>query len=264
MIYASKFTLSGTTQQKTIVKDALDKIFFPWDKLTFPREPVEIGWRDLNSGSFLASKVKKHQGPHPGGEDKPDYIQGVVEERKYTLGVFYTGSGRIYIDNRLVNYPEIAAATVSAEIAHAVDYFLPLTDAQRKKIMTLMHMGNDQEHGHSWWEKLDYGLEYYDLVGEAFMQAFTVGYSDIPFGNADDFTHGIKLEDAPELRKIMGVERTDYVPTEIMTEYEVFGQSKVYHRMSHYKKPGRDGTIITDPTGYRPCKVCRPDQKDTE
>ena len=201
MIYKSKFLLTGTAQQIAIVAEALDKIKFPWERLTFPKEPVEIGWKDLNNGLYRSMDIKKHESG----------TLGIIEGRKYTLGIFYTHSGRIYIDNYLVNYPEIAQSTVSAEIAHAVDYFLPLTDSQRNEIMALMHGGSTVEHGHSWWEKYDYGAEYYTLVGESFMQAFTVAYSDMPFGNASDFTHSITPEQAPALRKILGIERTDYV-----------------------------------------------------
>lgn len=261
MIYKKKFNVTGTTEQQNLVIAALDNIHFPWDKLKFPSEPVEIGWRNLNQYASIATGSigsRMHGGAHhPAGEDKPDTLTGDLEGvRNYTLGIFYIGSGRIYIDLALVKYPDIAKATVSAEIAHAVDYFLPsFSDAVRDEIMALMHGGDRSDHGHSWWEKHDYGAEYFTLVGEAMMQAFTVAYSDIPFGNASDFTHGITADQAPALRKIIGIERTD----KPLTKYEVFGTSSIYHKMDHYDKPGRDGTIITDPTGYRPCKICRPD-----
>jgi hypothetical protein len=200
MNYENKFLLTGTERQKEIVKHALDQIKFPWDRLTFPREPVEIGWTDLNSGTF-AKTAKFHQSG----------TIGKINGREYILGVFYTHSGVIYIDNLLVQYPEIACSTVSAEIAHSVDYFLPLTDQQRKEITTLIHGGDDTDHGHSWWEKYDYSTEYFTLVGEAFMQAFTVAYSDM-FFDSEGWAHALKIEDAPKLRAILGIERTDFVP----------------------------------------------------
>ena len=201
MIYKNKFNLTGTAEQQAIVTGALDKIFFPWERLRFPTEPVEIGWRDLNARGLTGEAARKHESG----------TVGIIEGRRYTLGIFYTHSGRIYIDSYLVRYPEIAASTVSAEIAHAVDYFLPLTDGQRMDIMALMHNGNSEDHGHSWWEKHDYGMEYYTLVGEAFMQAFTVAYSDIDFGNANDFAHSITKEQALKLRQIIGIDRTDAI-----------------------------------------------------
>ena len=66
MIYKNKFNLTGTDQQQAIVKEALDTIYFPWDRLKFPTEPVEIGWQDLNHGETLNMvadpKARFHQG----------------------------------------------------------------------------------------------------------------------------------------------------------------------------------------------------------
>lgn len=289
MIYKNKFNLTGTDVQQAIVKEALDKIMFPWERIHLPGEPVEIGWMDLNNGMFAinieppAKSIKleyeyayptevtddtdihrihgTHE--HPEG-DKPEPLVGRLHGRLYILGVFYPGTGRIYIDNALANHPEMAQATVSAEIAHSVDEFLPLSDSQRDAIMKLMHGGGTDEH--TWWEKVDYGAEYWSLVGESFMQAFTIAYSDMPFGNTADFVHSLKPEQIPDLRKIVGIERTDAepapmphvpAPTEVV-EYETFPPSKVYHRLSHYDSPNRVGVLITDTTGYRPCKKCKP------
>ena len=195
MLYKNKFNLTGTEEQQAIVKDALDKIYFPWERLTFPAIP-EIGWKNLN-GQSLEGALQHKSG-----------TKGIIDGREYTLGVFYTHSGNIYIDNLLVNYPEYAKTTVSAEIAHSVDQFLPLTTDQHYAIKALMHNGDGTDHSHDWWEKFDYGTEYFHLIGEAFMQAFTLAYSDMPFDNSS-FTHGITKEQAPELRKIIGIQRTD-------------------------------------------------------
>ncbi len=236
MIYANTWNLTGTERQQAIVKDALDAIKFPWERIKLPRNPTEIGWRNLNDGTYnqapnpavdQALKVRKHEGHDPaprkhGDEDHskpkdpaahPDVeiepLYGAVdgEGRKYIMGIFYPGSGRIYIDNALVNYPAHARATVSAEIAHAVDEFLPLSDAQRTKIIELLHPdGPDQ---HTWWEKVSYGDEYYTLVGESFMILFTYAYSDIEFEGADDFIHPGDRSMAEAVRKIIGIDRTD-------------------------------------------------------
>lgn len=289
MIYKGKFNLTGTTKQQFIVSAALEKIMFPWERLKLPNEPVEIGWTDLNNGMFKISQhdnglphvhtnnanpaapgqVKKHEGEgHPEG-DGPEPLLGRLNGRLYILGVFYPGSGRIYVDNALVDYPELAQSTVSAEIAHSVDEFLPLTDQQRAQIMALMHPGGPDAH--TWWEKVDYSAEYYSLIGESFMQAFTIAYSDMPFGNTDDFVHSLKYEQVPEFKKIVGIERTDLPavpdpvpaqppvqepPTPAPVQYEHFKGSKVYHSLDHYDK--REGEIITDVTGLRPCKICKP------
>ena len=209
MVYKNTWNLTGTVQQQQIVKEALDHIFFPWERLNLPNKPVEIGWTNLNAQAL--------QGEQPEAKKHQSGTIGIIDGRQYVLGIFYTHTGKIYIDNYLVKYPEIAKSTVSAEIAHAVDYFLPLTDAMKHEIMALMHGGSYAEHGHTWWEKNDYSTEYYTLMGESFMQAFTVAYSDIPFGNTSDFTHSIKLTDGPKLRQIMGIERTDLLTTTTTT-----------------------------------------------
>lgn len=262
MIYKNKFNLTGTDQQQAIVKEALDTIYFPWDRLKFPTEPVEIGWRDLNHGETLNMVADPKARFHQGG------TIGIINGRKWTMGVMYPSSGRIYIDLQMVNFPQLAKTTVSAEIAHNVDYFLVradggigMTDKQRDEIMALMHGGNYADHGHSWWEKFDYGTEYFTLVGESFMQAFTLAYSDMPFDNTSDFTHSITKEQVPALRKILGIERTDYIPLpeprpEPVATYKTFPPSTIYHRLTHY--PTRKGKTVTNLTGLKPCKICKP------
>jgi len=260
MIYKNKFDLRGTTEQVNIIKTGLDKIMFPWDKLNAPSGIFAIGWDDLNSPTFFKAKWKSapklHAGPHAPGDDSPQLIEGEVNGRKYILGVFYPGSGNIYVDTALTKYPEVAQATVSAELAHLVDYFLPLTDEQRKAIHGLMHPGGVIPTGEAfWWEKVSYETEYYNLAGEAFMQAFTFAYSDMDFDNSG-FSHGITKAQAPEVRKIIGIERTDLAPAQAVTTYKRIGTSKTYHRLTHYEnKPGK---LITDATGLYPCKTCKP------
>lgn len=265
------WTLTGTAEQQSVVREAFAAIKFPFERLTLPSSP-EIGWRDLNSGMFRVHQtdVGPHlheTGDHHGEGDGPEPLMGRFgTQRNYILGVFYPGTARIYIDNALVNHPELAQSVVSAEIAHAVDEFLPLTDEQRDRIMLLLHGGEHDDH--SWWEKVDYGAEYPSLVGETFMILFTNAYSNIPFGNAEDFTHsGAGI--APEaIRDIIGIRRTDEpeiapapapaTPEAIPAPFVRYGRSKIYHRPDHYEKK-TNGVPVTDPFGLRPCKICKPE-----
>jgi hypothetical protein len=213
MIYKDTWNLTGNETQQAIVKEALDAIKFPWELIKVPNKPVEIGWRDLNIGKYLKN-AKLHEGHHP-EKQRPavndfETLEGSIEGRKYVMGIFYPSTANIYVDNLLQYYPSYAKTTVSAEIAHAVDEFLPLSNKQREEIMALLHP--DGKDNHTWWEKQDYGAEYYSLVGETFMILFTKAYSDTPFEGAEDFVHdghNVKPED---VRRIIGVERTDYVP----------------------------------------------------
>lgn len=252
----SVWNLTGTEQQQQIVLEALKKIHFPFERLQLPRIPTEIGWMDLNDGMFningLDSNGEKFD-TITGKLDKPTEKHrahgGVDHIRNYIFGVMHPASGRMYIDNWLVNRPDLAMATVSAEIAHDVDYFLPLNDSQREEIMKLLHP-NGEDH-HTWWERVDYGAEYYSLVGETFMILFTDAYSDIPFGDRSDFAHTGSPELAPAIRKIIGIERTD-AKTNI---YWKTKGSKIYHAKHHGKM---NPHTITDISGLRPCKICKP------
>lgn len=240
------WNITGTDQQQAIVREALAKIKFPFERLALPGIP-ELGWRDLNSGYYHAL-IDSPQ--HELVGDTPEPLLGNLEAvRNYILGVFYPGSARIYLDNALIAYPEIAQAVVSAEMAHAVDEFLPLSDVQRDAIMATLHGGGHDEH--SWWEKANYWAEYYSLIGESFMILFTKAYSDIPFGNAEDFGHSGANVTAEQIRAIMGIQRTDLVTGPFVN----YGKSKIYHRPTHYKKMG---WLVVDTTGFRPCKQCKP------
>lgn len=259
------WNLTGTENQQAIVRGAFEKIKFPFEQLRLPGTP-ELGWRDLNSGTFRVlatgdyAHVEEHEGHHhedegenahhPEGDDEPEPLMGRFgAERNYILGVFYPGSARIYIDLALENYPEIAQSVVSAEIAHAVDEFLPLTEGQRQEIMAALHGGVPDEH--TWWEKIDYGAEYYSLVGETFMILFTKAYSDIPFGNAGDFVHGGENVSAGTIRAIIGIPRTDEI------RLVRYGKSKIYHKPGH-RVSKKDPLPVIDTSGLRACKVCKP------
>lgn len=252
-----KWTISGSPDQQAIVRGALVKIKFPFNLLSFAGTP-ELGWRDLNA---RASGGKPHM-PHPPGyhdnpeADEPHFIEGLLSGRKYTLGVFYTGSATIYIDNALVSYPEVAEATVAAEIAHAVDYFLPLTDLQRDTFIRLLNDGQPNEN--TWWEISDYSTEYFTLAGEAFMFLFCRAYSDIPFGSVAAFEDKGENITPAQIRAVIGIERTDFIPPAPKPEKEFvrFGAGKVYHIPSHYEnRVGKPVTKLAFPS-LRPCKIC--------
>ena len=245
MIYENVWDLTGTSQQQEIVKGALDKIMFPWGKLRLPTAPVEIGW------DYLNGQVRQHGNKHEGAEP----LMGMIDGRKYILGVFYPGIGSIYIDNALVNYPGAAQTTVSAEIAHSADEFF-MTDAMRQQVMKLVDIENYED---TWWEKVDYNTEYFTLVGEGFMQMFTLAYSDIIFIGAEAFSHRITAEQAPEIRRILGIERTD--AAQPIQNYFAKTGSTIFHD-THKNKYATTITFATREdainAGLKPCKVCKP------
>ena len=261
-----RWTLTGTENQRAIAARAFEAIKFPFARLAqLPGSP-ELGWRDLNPGMAMeldlrglhASEQEQHRahGDHDHSTDKPDSLEVVLADgRRFTLGVIYTQSGRIYLDVRLEPHPAVAMAVVAAEIAHAVDFFLPMTDAQRDELLRLWGRGG------TWWEVYDYGAEYFGLGGEAFMHEFVAAYSDLDFGDKSAFLHDIGVEPA-DVRRVLGIERTDYVPPEppapepTTTGFVRYGKSLIYHRPTHY--PAKAGQPLVSLAGLRPCKVCKP------
>ena len=219
--------LTGTANQQRIVRDAFARIHFPFERLLLPGVP-ELGWRDLNGGRYASALQGRFHGEHvhepkpqtptstPELDEQPEPLFGGEQDndgdnRRWVAGVFYPYSARIYLDFRCESRPEMAHSVVSAEIAHAVDEFLPLTEAQRYQIMLELHEGHVDHH--TWWERFDYSTEYYSLIGETFMILFTKAYSDIPFGNVSSFIHTGHNLSGSRIRQIIGIERTDIVTT---------------------------------------------------
>lgn len=201
------WNLTGTENQQKIVRNAFSRIKFPFERLTLPGKP-ECGWRDLNSGMYgkvYDPEMARQHGDNTHDGDTPDAVEGELEGRRFIMGVIYPMSGRIYLDVRLEQYPEMAHATLGAEIAHAVDFFLPMTDDMRNELLRLWNVPDT-----TWWERFDYGTEYFRLGGEAFMHEFVAAYSDINFGNKSSFAHDIGVE-AEDVRRVLGIQRTDYV-----------------------------------------------------
>ena len=247
----TRWTLTGTDAQREIAALALAEIKFPWEKLTALPGSPELGWRDLNPGmgglGMVADEPRHHEGHHPAGEDRPDSLEGEIDGRRWTMGVIYTMSGRIYIDVRLESQPEAAMAVIGAEIAHAVDFFLPMTDDQRNELLRLWN-----QPGTTWWEVYDYGDEYFRIGGEAFMHEFVAAYTDLDFGDKSPFLHDAGVEPV-DVQRILGIERIDAKPPVLLKR---FPPSMVYHRASHY--PSKVGVTVGDTAGMRPCKVCKP------
>ncbi len=237
--------IKGSAEQQKIVVAAISKIKFPFERLSLP-EGAELGWQDLNSKAAIESRIGSEADTH----------EGLFEGRQYILGVFYPSTASIYLDEKLINHPEMAEATVSAEIAHAVDYYLPLTDLMRDTFVRLLNDG--KPNSETWWEKSNYSTEYFTLAGEIFMLLFTKGYSDIPFGNASDFSHDGSNISPAQIRAVIGIERTDAAPLHPAgSGFVSYGKSKIYHLPTHYRKPGKPVAALED---FRFCGVCRKTQ----
>lgn len=257
-----RWNLTGTDNQRRIMAEGFAKIHFPFDRLTQLPGVPELGWRDLNSGHYAAMAavaVHTHEHPDEGGRlhgdnhhdgDRADPIVGEADGRRWVMGVIYTRSGRIYIDVRCEQRPELAQAVLAAEIAHAVDFFLPMNDDQRNELLRLWNVP-----GTTWWERVDYGAEYFRLGGEAFMHEFVAAYTDLDFGSKTSFAHDRGVEPA-DVRRILGIERTDAGPKPgDFVHFE--GGPDIFHKPKHQFR-GKSGVRCYTLEGFRPCKICKP------
>jgi hypothetical protein len=300
-----KFKLIGTDNQVLIllpVFEGAHAMTFPWARITaLPRFPVPISWDDLNDGTLrtthVPETVRAHGEPTPAdgqpvfprvhgdGKDghaisRPGAYLGMPEKRLAIAGVFWT-DGRIKIDVRMEARPADAREVLSAELAHAIDYGLPYTDAMKGKITTLFHPGGADAH--TWWERSDYGAEYYTLVGEANMALITHAYSDMtPW--QDPFTHKSSKDMAARVHAILGCPpTTGTAPTPTtggMRVYQIRGYKKVHRNAStsstkddcytvrRARGQGRtvtNGGLIVHSSvdaarvrGLTPCLICKP------
>lgn len=266
-----RWNITGSPNQQAISRSAFDDhLFFDANLLTALPGTPELGWRNLNDGSFLALSAdtaktdmpRAHEGHHPDGEDVPDLLEGLDEEgRRQIQGVFYTQSARIYLDESLERRPLVAKAVLIREFAHAVDYKLPMTDDQRNELLRLWNV-----HGTTWWEVFSYQNEYFRLGGEAWMDEFGKAFtSGLDFGNTP-FIHDAGVEPA-DVYRILGIQRTDYVPpapapapspaTPDPSAFKHFpGGKDIYHKLTHY--PRKPGAPLETFDGFVPCKVCKP------
>ncbi len=249
-----KWVLRGTEKQNDILRPVFEPgspsyIAFPWERINdLPTFPVPISWDDLNDdgGTFGEHEAKEEiivvdagkpqpLNPHlVRGEEqghaisRPSYLFGKPEGRFLIAGVFWT-DGRIKIDVGQESNPDSAREVLSAEIAHAVDYGLPLLESHKAAVMRLLHGGGADAH--TWWEREDYNSEYNTLVGESWMALFTHSYSNMkPY--QDPFVHKSVPTMAPEVRQILGIPQVGTDPS----AFELRGH--IWHTRYHYTYAG--------------------------
>lgn len=289
LVGGGTYELLGTDAQIAIVEPCFrvgspSAIAFPWSRLSPPSKPIPIGWMNLNaldqpgitargaqSVNYGATLEHPHAEPH--APDIPGHVHiedadgneghGIlrkIDGRWWIAGVFWT-DGRIYVDTRCETQPDLAREVVSAELAHSVDYFLPLSNGMKSSLMKLWHPGD--EDAHTWWEIHDYGAEYYDLGGEAFMAAFTLAYSSIE-PDQSAFTHKTSRDMGPTVRAILGVYPDGGEAPLIVIRV---GRGRRFHRATCWivrfaEIFGRDTERLDISTatsaGLTSCRICRP------
>ena len=248
VVGSGKWVLRGTEKQNAILRPVFKPgdanfIDFPWERVNnLPTFPVPITWEDLNGGGGTFAEHAAKEGfivvdagePYPlnphliHGEEqghaisRPSCSDGKSEARFLVAGEFWT-DGRIKIDVRQESDPDSAREVLSAEIAHAVDYGLPLLETQKAALMRLLHGGGTDAH--TWWERVNYTSEYYTLVGESWMALFTHTYSNMePYQTP--FVHKSVREMAPAVRQIVDMSPVVEPPVKL--------SGRIFHTRFHY------------------------------
>ncbi len=117
------WNLTGTPEQNLIVQNALNKIKFPFERLSISGSP-EIGWKNLNDEKLNNGSIPGLSlgAPDPTRQEflegAPHSVEAEIEGREFIAGVFYS-NGNIYIDPVCQQYPDVAGAVVACEGAHA-------------------------------------------------------------------------------------------------------------------------------------------------
>lgn len=211
----SIWNLTGNSTQIAVVKRAIERCDFDFDKLgpSLAREGrlvISVEWADLSR--YGTSDGKGHEHVHE-GEAVAHPIEREVDSRKRVLGLFYLPPHtRIVLDASLTHNPELAQEVFLAECAHAVDYHFMTPDMRRAFVNSvhtdrLLPDSNVSDgapfyldgHTCSWFEVGAYA----DWVGEAFMEGFIEGTSDIAC--TVQLNHPVGPEDRAVIRDFLGI-----------------------------------------------------------
>lgn len=267
---AGIWTLIGTEQQNELAYTALKvRCDFPWETLApglqakTGRTALPCDWADL-SRYAEAPKARAHKtGPTviEEGGDKAT----LIEHRHRVLGLAWY-SGRITIEQTLVNEPELAGEVILSEGAHAWDFF-GMTDDDRIAVWNAVHPphqqlppgtkitdGVDLDHGHGWFDVSDY----YSFVGEALMGLFVRAFSNYPV--TITFRHPVTTDSARKVRELVYPPTPEPEPEPVALYGGVEGR-KVYHRLDCFMRRiagGWDYEWPIAPEGRRGCRICKP------
>lgn len=198
-------------QHKSVVQGALNACDYPFGRIrkrTGKRVPVTVS--DLSR--FLRDREDvgaTHAHVHEGGDHGHMLME--PEYRDAALGLYWLPTtaypaGRVELDITIMADVPLAQEVFLAEAAHAVDYGVPLTDAQRQDILTVLHHGDATPHGvHGWWEERG-GQNYWsDWGGENFMALFMGAFAPglpRPLEARQPWAHRTTPEMFPKVREI--------------------------------------------------------------
>lgn len=108
--------------------------------------------------------------------------KGVLAETPLLEGATEEAADEVLISQAIKDKPDDAAEAFLSECAHLVDFYLLSTANRREVVDAFPNLGTPERD--SWFE----GAEYWEQVGEAFMNAFMLAYSDFT-PDQSKFTH---------------------------------------------------------------------------
>ncbi len=154
-----------------VLQDAVRNLRYPLTRIhrnTGRRVPVTVADISRFNGFVEGAHSQAHdEGVHP-----------LTDARHQALGLYWLPTaqhpaGRIEVSVSIMGDTPLAQEVFIAELAHAVDYGVPLSDAQRARIFAIVHGGDPTPHGtHGWWEERGGHNYWSDWVGEVFMALF--------------------------------------------------------------------------------------------
>lgn len=269
-----------TENQRRIIERALGRCDFPFDKLRKQNIPVEFA--DLSRYNVAAMKGG-HAHVHEDG-DTGHVLAAEFDGRRAALGLAWY-SGKISIEQRIENDPELAAEVFLAEGAHMVDFFY-MTKDHKRQIFAAYHGGSDTAHGHDWFDDEEgvgddsvRDTNYWGWVGESFMSGFIHAYAPSqpqPMEARQPWVHRTTPEIASRIREILTpappppppapepeapAPPPSPGPPPAPSEFVGFPRSKVYHKPTCrlLRHSVRERVLTTDELDKRrPCRYCRP------
>lgn len=250
--------LQGTENQNAIVRVALERCTFPFERLAETlrvhtgKTHIPVEWADLSRYRTAATEKGADDDGHTHIHAESDEYH-IIEVRKRVLGLAWY-EGRVSIERSLEQEPALAQYVFLSEGAHMVDFFY-MTPEQRKAILVAYHPSEDLTwHKHGWFEETgDY--EYWSWVGESFMNGFIAAFTDVPVEPDDPFAHRTTPEIVAGIRAILMPDTENRVEPYFGT-----AESHIFH--DKHKRIDREMEwptyVAATSAGRAPCKVCKP------
>lgn len=165
-----------------------------WNIQAIPRQQLLI-ISALRTIAFPFSRISRDI-PDPTIECVPNLMSS--DGTTPVTGRFNSATGKILI--KANQSPRSLKLAVIFEVAHLVDYYMPMTDLMRRQISRVLHGDNSGV----WWPPNP--ASFFDIDGEAWMWMFGGAYaSKVPYESA--WSPPITRAMMPRIRRILRVPR---------------------------------------------------------